>query len=230
MKHAHALEEIPLAHGHTTSSVVRIGDTVRRPQPPNASFVNEFLLHLEKFDFNGAPRFLGVDEKGRQTLSFIEGEVPHDLVHFDDSTLEQGALFIRKFHDVSAQFPGLLGQQVICHNDLSPCNFVFRQEPVAIIDFDAAGVGERSWDLAYAIWLWLDLGCDDYSPKEQGQRIELFCQAYGFPSRDILHAIKKRQNFHFHHNARINPHSAQWANECLQWLTKNERNFPKTLR
>ncbi|WP_165504856.1 phosphotransferase [Rhizobium pisi] len=46
------------------------------------------------------------------------------------------------------------GFEVVYHNDLSPCNFVFRQQiPVAIIDFDAASFGRRVYDLGYAAWL-----------------------------------------------------------------------------
>jgi len=40
---------------------------------------------------------------------------------------------------------------VICHNDLSPCNFVFRTgSPVALIDFDTAAPGNRCMDLGSA--------------------------------------------------------------------------------
>jgi Ser/Thr protein kinase RdoA (MazF antagonist) len=50
---------------------------------------------------------------------------------------------IRRFQDVGAEFISTLGDmptdaETVCHNDLSPCNFVFRDgSPVAMIDFDA---------------------------------------------------------------------------------------------
>ena len=43
------------------------------------------------------------------------------------------ARLIRRFHDLSAQLvatpaAAAVGVEVICHNDLSPCNFVFRAD------------------------------------------------------------------------------------------------------
>ena len=55
--------------------IVRIGDTVRRPRAGGAELHEAVLLHLERAGFDGAPRFLGVDEQGRQILSFVEGDV-----------------------------------------------------------------------------------------------------------------------------------------------------------
>jgi hypothetical protein len=36
--------------------------------------VHQLLLHLEKKGFAGSPRFLGLDEQGREILTFLEGE------------------------------------------------------------------------------------------------------------------------------------------------------------
>ncbi len=55
--------------------VVRIGDTVRRPQRPTSPATHALLRHLADVGFTGAPRFLGVDEHGREVLSFLPGEV-----------------------------------------------------------------------------------------------------------------------------------------------------------
>ena len=48
-------------------SVVRIGDTVRRPSGRNTDGVAALLGHLEAVGFDGVPRFLGLDDNGRQT-------------------------------------------------------------------------------------------------------------------------------------------------------------------
>jgi hypothetical protein len=67
-------EEIPLAGGvDNLGSVVRVGDTVRRPQRPTSAATHALLRHLESVGFEGAPRLLGVDEQGREVLSYIEG-------------------------------------------------------------------------------------------------------------------------------------------------------------
>ena len=71
--------EIPLQGGRITPGVVRVGQTVRRPPRLTAEFVHALLEHLAAVGFDGAPHFLGTDEKGRDILSYIEGEVPADL-------------------------------------------------------------------------------------------------------------------------------------------------------
>src|SRR5262249_31065330 len=60
-----ASEEVPLLGGMSTPGVVRLGDTVRRPLKADAEYVHDLLLYLERCGFDGAPRYLGVDERGR---------------------------------------------------------------------------------------------------------------------------------------------------------------------
>ena len=67
--------EIPLLGGTANRGLVlRVGDTVRRPLRPSAPGVHALLRHLEHVGFDGAPRFLGVDEDGREVLSYIAGD------------------------------------------------------------------------------------------------------------------------------------------------------------
>ena len=54
-------EEIPLADGSMTT-VVRVGDTVRRPVGRWTPAVHSLLRHLEAVGFEGAPRVLGFDD------------------------------------------------------------------------------------------------------------------------------------------------------------------------
>src|SRR6266700_3348038 len=67
------MSEYPL-RGGSVSTVVRVGDTVRRQ--PGGRFVHELLGFFERSGWGGAPRFLGLDEQGREILSFVEGYVP----------------------------------------------------------------------------------------------------------------------------------------------------------
>jgi phosphotransferase family enzyme len=135
-------------------------------------------------------------------LSFIEGDVPAELAYHDDCTLRHAASMIRRFHDVGAEFVSTLGDlptdaETVCHNDLSPCNFVFRDGvPVAMIDFDAAAPGSRIHDLGYAAWLWLDLGDPAIAQSDQRKRLAIFIDAYGMYETDaVLPAVLKRQTF-----------------------------------
>src|ERR687889_931082 len=96
--------EFPLAGGQQTPGVVRVGRTVRRPMGPNAPFVHDLLRYLEAVGFDGAPRLLGVDERGREVLTFVEGEVPHDPDGYRPSEIRlvKSAAMIRRLHDVTA--------------------------------------------------------------------------------------------------------------------------------
>ena len=87
--------ETPLAGGWVTS-VVRAGETVRRPARSNAVFVHRLLEHLEREGFEAAPRFRGFDEEGREILTFFEGDVPSDSRYamWSDSQLEAAAILL----------------------------------------------------------------------------------------------------------------------------------------
>lgn len=178
--------EIPLAGGRITAGVVRLGDTVRRPILRDRTQAHDLLMHLERKGFHGVPRFLGVDEKDREILSFLPGHVPRDLGHFDDRQLLSAAALLRRFHDATADFPTVLdgGAEVMCHNDWGPPNGVFQDGlPYGLIDFDTIMPGLRLWDLGYSAFSWLDLGNgDDYTGEEQIRRLTLFAEGYGLPA------------------------------------------------
>src|SRR5215203_5566294 len=55
---------------------VRVGDTVRRAAGTGSGFVRDLLVHLEAVGFDGAPRYVGIDEQGREILSWVDGDVP----------------------------------------------------------------------------------------------------------------------------------------------------------
>ena len=83
--------EIPLTGGRTTTGVVRVGNTIRRPIDGRGPLAHNLLHHLERRGFNGAPRFLGIDDAGREILSFIPGFVPPELGYFTDTQLVAAA-------------------------------------------------------------------------------------------------------------------------------------------
>ena len=184
-----------LTGGRITQGVSRIGNTVRRPTGPHTPFVHSLLRHLEECGFEGAPRVLGIDEQGREILTFIEGHIPPDLATWSDKQLVRGAELIRRFHDATSGSALAGEEEVICHNDLSPCNTVFVEGmPSAFIDFDEAAPGSRSQDLGYALWLFLDLGAEDVDIHTQGRRIRTMCDAYGLDDGfDAIGAIARSQ-------------------------------------
>lgn len=98
--------EVALAGGRTTAGVVRVGETIRRPPGSNAGFVRSLLRHLESAGFDGAPRYLGIDEIGRETYSYISGDVPNDLGNYSDDILQDAARLIRRYHDTTSALFG----------------------------------------------------------------------------------------------------------------------------
>jgi len=136
--------EIPLTGGHTPG-VVRVGDTVRRPLNANSERIHRLLVHFENCGFDGAPRFLGIDARGREILSFIDGFAPpHNGFELSEEGVRAGARLVRQVHDLTEGTEFAAGSEVACHRNLSQPNFIFRDMvPVAIIDWDTTLPGTR---------------------------------------------------------------------------------------
>jgi hypothetical protein len=94
--------EIPLIGGRVTPGVVRVGATVHRPQGPQSAFAHRLLGGLAERGFAGAPQFLGVDDRGREILSFLPGDVPPDLGTFTAAQFGAAARLLRTLHDITA--------------------------------------------------------------------------------------------------------------------------------
>lgn len=217
--------EFPLSGGRTTIGVVKVGNTVRRPGTPNSDFVRLVLRHLEAVDFDGSPRYLGADEKGRDIFSYLPGDVPADLGDYDEAALEDAARLIRRYHDATTSFVHKDSADVVCHNDLSPCNTVFRDgRPFAFIDFDSASPGTRAHDLGYAAWLWLNIGDTGRSAEEQRYRLRVFLAAYGSTPNeaDVINAMLNRQSILIAEGKRIgNLAMREWARDCRGWTSEH---------
>lgn len=192
--------------GGNVSAVFRSGKTVRREMKPESPDVHKLLKHLELKGFHYAPRFLGIDEKGREILSFIDGEAgnyPLKNYMWSDDALTEIAKMQRLYHDAVSDFPfddswlpvdrTPPQAEVLCHNDFAIYNIIFNhKKPVGIIDFDVAGPGPRLWDIAYTLYTCVPLsritlseGGETifYDPLLDADRIkrrvQLFFQAYG---------------------------------------------------
>jgi len=216
----------PLHGGRTTPGVVKIGDTVRRPPTPNSGFVQSLLTHLERSGFPAVPRHLGIDEENRDIFSYLPGDVPNELGEHSDHVLESAAKLIRSYHDATAPLVQsnaavMLGIEVVCHNDLSPCNFVFLAgDPVALIDFDASCPGTRAFDLGYAAWLWLDWGNPNWSADDQMRRLRLLLTAYGpgpTESEVVMMAVRRQAIVMAAGHRTANQSMLAWARDCREW-------------
>jgi hypothetical protein len=191
--------EIELEGGTSNRGlVVRIGETVRRPQTARSRAAHALLQHLENVGFDGAPRYLGEDEDGREILSYVEGvaaTAPPPAWALTDAALVDVAELLRRFHDAVASFdpatydwptlvPAPYRTGIVSHNDPNLDNVVFRSgHAAALIDFDLASPGSRLWDVALAARLWVPLRDPVDVPDERAgraaERLRLFADAYG---------------------------------------------------
>jgi hypothetical protein len=194
-------QEVELAGGTANRGlVVRAGHTVRRPRQPTAAAVHALLQHLENVGFDGAPRYLGEDQDGREVLSFIEGDVPiapYPAWALTDESLVSVATLLRRYHDAVRNFdptpyewpttvPSPYRGRLVTHNDPNLDNVVFRNgRAAAFIDFDLASPGSRLWDAALAARLWVPLRDPRDVPEDLARRaahrLRLFAGAYGLP-------------------------------------------------
>ncbi|HWK92257.1 MAG TPA: phosphotransferase [Luteimicrobium sp.] len=206
--------EILLPGGDVTVGVVRVGATVRRPANPNSPYVHALLRHLEGVGFDGAPRFLGLDAQGRETLTFVDGEVagrPRPAWIADEDRLVSLARLVRRYDDATASFvppdgvrpdrgiaedppgtpPEPVGEpEIVGHLDITPENVVFRDgRAVALIDFDLAGPATRADELFNLLLWWAPL----FDPADRDPllcdvdvmaRVRLALDAYGAADAD----------------------------------------------
>ncbi|MGN0802606.1 MAG: phosphotransferase [Candidatus Faecivicinus sp.] len=224
--------EIPLTGGRITQGVVRIGDRVHRPQCKNAGFVHDVLDHLAQKRIPFAPQFLGVDSSGREILSFLPGDVPDNLGRYTPEQCAAAARIIRALHDALRDFPGCPDGMTVCHSDLSPCNFTFIDGlPAAVIDWDAAAFGNPLDDLAYAAWMWLDIGNRENSAEAVLRDMNAMLDAYGASDRRDLCARMLGQMARV--GAGIFPTEAQtlatrrWTEDCRRGLEAFMQTHPE---
>jgi Phosphotransferase enzyme family len=190
--------------GGDVNAVVRVGDTVRRPQGEWSPAVHALLEHFEAVGFDGAPRFLGVDEQGRESLSFVEGDAARGPLPPADDVLVGLARLLRRMHEAAstfvppeeaAWFSGGEGP-LICHRDLFPPNVILREgQPAALIDWDLAGPAEPLDDVVSAASHWAPLRTDaerwGLPPDRRPERVRILCDAYGLSAGERARFVDK---------------------------------------
>ncbi|WP_248782357.1 phosphotransferase enzyme family protein [Saccharothrix syringae] len=196
-----------------TTTVVRIGRTVRRPVREWSEAVQWLLGRLAAAGVRGVPRWHGVDVQGREVLDFLPGVVgtyPVPEQARRDSALTSAARLLRSLHDATAPLPDKTAHpwqtppvepvEVICHGDFAPYNCVFQGgETTGVFDFDGAHPGPRCWDLAYAVYRFAPVSTveapDVPDVPGQARRVRLFLDAYGRTRderRDVVDAFGPR--------------------------------------
>jgi Ser/Thr protein kinase RdoA (MazF antagonist) len=194
--------------------------------------MREVLQYLEQVGFDAAPRWLGVDDRGRDILTFVAGDTftdrsrlhpyigdPPDRVTFSDEQVAAVMRLLRRYHD---SFAG----DVICHGDFGPWNLVWRDGlPVAVIDFDRVHRGDPAEDVAYALRMFVGYGFADATPGELVKRTAVALAAYG-RTFDVP-AILEREYELAEERCRRNGWHRQLAKLPIEraWLDANRARF-----
>jgi hypothetical protein len=226
--------EVPLSGGTTNAGqVTRVGDTVRRPRRATSPATHILLEHLERVGFDGAPRLLGIDDRGREVLSYIEGEAaiePYPEWALTDEALVSVAELLRRYHGAVASFdatghtwphavPAAFRDGLASHNDPNLDNVIFLGgRAVGLIDFDLAGPGSAAWDVACAARLWAPLRDERDAPESiRGRalgRLRIFVDAYGVPREERARVV----------DAAVHTHD--WAYDIVRdALARGHRSF-----
>jgi hypothetical protein len=180
--------------------VVRVGSHVLRPSSPHSRSIHAFLRAVRHAGFAGAPSPIGIDHDGRERLVYIHGEVPlspYPDWSQADTALASVARLLRGLHDAARGFDPQahswvdsladpVGGTLVCHNDVSPDNVVFRNGiAVALLDFEFAAPGRPEYDLAHLARLCVPIEDEfdearlGWRPADRPARLRLVADAYG---------------------------------------------------
>jgi len=168
--------------------------------------VHELLDYLRANGLRGIPDVLGIDDQGRESLSYVEGRgVNVDKEIVLDNVLEEAVVWLREFHDlVEAYRPSgariwrggesSLGDgEIICHNDPGAYNWIIQSGHfVAMVDWDVAGPGKPIDDLAFLAWTAIPL-YREIPLEDVVRRLDILVDAYGeWGPMTILNAVEAR--------------------------------------
>ena len=216
--------------GRITSGVTRIGNTVRRPEKKNSGYIAQVLKFLEQKEFKYSQRHLGKDNQNREIFEFVEGFVPPELGGTTELQLHSFMKIIREFHDISMDYIKF-DEMVICHDDLSPCNVVFRDNnPVYIIDWDGVHPDERWQELTYILWLWINIG-DHRRKRDIVSQMSRALDAYGADEttkHDFADKLIQRMNrvlVETEITRTDYDRVKYWVHDSVQWVEKNKKTI-----
>jgi len=198
--------------GGNSSTVARKGDKIYRNAGPWTPTIHKLLNELHRNNIPEVPTAFGIDDQGREVLSFMSGEVanyPLPAWLWSESILNEAFHLMRRMHDAVRveDFKDSIWQntphepqEVICHNDFAPYNMVFEDgHVVGVIDLDNASPGPRIWDFSYLAYRLVPF-CEDAGPsapqpsEARLKRLRRAVQSYGmhFDTQEIFEVMATR--------------------------------------
>lgn len=190
-------EEIPFASGESGQKVVKVEDTVRKEPSENSKLVREVMTVLSSSNFQYSPNYLGIDQKGREIMTYIEGkQMNHTEITLD--LMKQTLGVLKRYHDIFSISELSENEETLLHTDYAPWNLIVREgKLVGIIDFDKAKPGKRISDVVYICWNLLDIGSEDSNLTEEEifKYLPVLVGAYGeIDTSDFVDVLLSEQN------------------------------------
>jgi 8-oxo-dGTP pyrophosphatase MutT (NUDIX family) len=203
----------PLGTDLPDGAVARVvGDRVVRDAAPWTPAVHAWLAHLHDRGVDAVPAPLGVDEHGREAVTFVPGDTsahaawPAPLRTLDGMAAI-GAL-LRRLADAVDGFAapadavwrtgpgGPAPGQVVAHGDVGHGNVVWRPDgSPALIDWEFAHPAPASADLAAAAAWLVPLITFDHERRgfdrdpDRRARLHALCRGAGVSPTDVLDAL-----------------------------------------
>jgi Ser/Thr protein kinase RdoA (MazF antagonist) len=158
---------------------------------------------------------LGIDDVGREVLSFIEGTPafrPWPEVVRSDTGLRAIGQMLRELSEALSDFAPppesiwrtepVAGSAAIRHGDVGPWNMLWDgDELVGIVDWDFAEPAPPLWDIAQTAWYTIPIfggaersqECGFVREPDRAHRLGVLCTAYGAEPADVLDALADLQ-------------------------------------
>ncbi len=236
---------------------MRVGDTVRRPTGEHSVAVHRVLRHLEDVDFDGAPRFVGIDAHGREVLTYIDGEVagrPWPAWVAEPARAASVARLLRRLDDVlvplgippdlvfdsSGRRPAPSASYFLGHRDVTPENTVFRAgQAHAFIDFDLVRPSTRIDEVCnLLLWWGAWMPVEDREPVmreiDPAERARLLVDSYGLAPDDrhlvVAAAIHGANRSWFSMRDRARTRGGGWARMWAEGVGDKIRRREQWLR
>jgi Phosphotransferase enzyme family len=223
-----------LLGGLEAGRVVRVGETVRRPAGAWTPTLFGLLQHLQRKGFP-APRPLGIDERGREILSFLPGEGSNwpwpPALLATDGARQIGAM-LRTYHAAVADFEApspavwrhgpqpLRPGEIVLHGDFGPHNLIWEAGRLTgVIDFELARPGDAAEDIGFAVIRAVQLRPDEMTrpvgfaaPPDRRARLAAFAEGYGWAAAALIRAALMAQRGEIERAVRLGGAGAEpWA-------------------